>query len=72
MEDVKDFCQGSVEITASAERGEVIYDSKNGLQARGESLVISERGASAERLGLDDEAVVECVQTLSKQFNIVE
>jgi hypothetical protein len=70
IEDVKDFCQGSVEVIASAERGQVVYSSDEGLQGDAEALELKERGAPIERLNFDEGEYLECIVVLTDKFGL--
>lgn len=72
IEDVKDFCQGSVEVVASAERGQVVYSSEEGLQADGQAVKLKEEGVPIERLNFGEGDYLECIVVLTDKFKLVD
>lgn len=69
IEDLKDFCQGRVHVSASSSGGTVTY-SDGRVDANGSSITITRSGATIDQLDFGEVGYLGCVERLGRAFGL--
>jgi hypothetical protein len=71
VEDLKDFCQGRIQVNASAFDGSVSYEDGE-VRADGSSITVFRRGATIDQLDFGQVGYLGCVERLGKAFGLID
>lgn len=71
VEDLKDFCQGRLQVNASAIDGSVSYQDGE-VSADGSSITVYRRGATIDQLDFGEVGYLGCVERLGRAFGLID